>query len=663
MRLDQMKIQTDSQGKIWSLELNDRRWKWRDLNAIDGWYNQLDPNGKLIPYTIRSPYELCLLCLQTMGEKRFVIDMPPGLPSAIGKGYSDFLVAGTVLPPTGTNPPVNWSGDNPAQALQRLAESFGRRVVYDPIGDVIHIVRMGLGKMLPGGSFASDSPSAKFPQIPDAAQVIGDDNRYQVRLEVEAVGKEYDGSLRPINELSYAPVIEAVLHRWTYTPATTGVAATWSIRFPTFNNIFFEYVDGAGTATATTICSYFVGQVNANPVLNKVLVAVADAGVLTLLARKAGENFDVMGYVQPTADIDPDAGETAPTVNLKLVDVGRERKKTWDYCAPPLFANVVATDRLTYAQAQDLAMDSIWKLYRITGRDVRPRINQDSKDHPAFIPGYGEIVRKQQIIITAVKVDQIVPKPEERQLLDKLNRPVVLNYYNGYSKDMPAQVFGSVSRTAIAPSFFITSRDGEDNTPPGSAVYAPFSVDPIYQTIKFNTHIYKIGSDSAFVEPTLVLECAVMVRDPDTNQTVKFVARRNFKPNPQIIASTRRPDVQLNVTSEYNERNQLISTQLLELDAIARANYYLDGMQVQYFTQISQQRVYNGIVPIGLDGAVMQVTWSTGSDGAKTQASRNSEHDINVPPYPARRRIENMRPGSFEKIANSATPDRTRWFI
>src|SRR5262245_6759608 len=49
-RLQSLKIDQSGQGTIWCLELLDRRWRWRDRGAISGWYNQLDPHGKLIPY-------------------------------------------------------------------------------------------------------------------------------------------------------------------------------------------------------------------------------------------------------------------------------------------------------------------------------------------------------------------------------------------------------------------------------------------------------------------------------------------------------------------------------------------------------------------------------------------------------------------------------------
>jgi hypothetical protein len=51
------------------LRLYDRRWPWRTSYPIDGHYNQQDDHRKLRPKTVRSPYQLAVLCLKEMGEQ------------------------------------------------------------------------------------------------------------------------------------------------------------------------------------------------------------------------------------------------------------------------------------------------------------------------------------------------------------------------------------------------------------------------------------------------------------------------------------------------------------------------------------------------------------------------------------------------------------------
>ena len=99
--------------------------------------------------------------------------------------------------------------------------------------------------------------------------------------------------------------------------------------------------------------------------------------------------------------------------------------------------------------------------------------------------------------------------------------------------------------------------------------------------------------------------------------------------------------------------SKLKSTDLLEADAIFRANYYLQGMLLKYQITGALTLEYNGIMPITCDGAISQVTWQVG-DGRKcsTIASRNSEHSTYLPPYPARRRAEVLRAISNNPYSN-----------
>jgi hypothetical protein len=162
-------------GEEWVMELEDGRWRWRD-GRIDGQYNQLDRNGKLIPRTIKSPTELAHLCLNAMGVQRRIVDMPDGIPgTAFINNIPDFLPVGINFPPLGINPPVNWFAANPAQSLAALADSCGRRVVYDPIDDRVLIVRPGLddGHEAPtAGARAAVLEGADLVQV-SAATAVG----------------------------------------------------------------------------------------------------------------------------------------------------------------------------------------------------------------------------------------------------------------------------------------------------------------------------------------------------------------------------------------------------------------------------------------------------------------------------------------------------------
>lgn len=184
-KVDRLDTSRDGSGQTWHLSILDRRWQWREAAGfVSGWYNQPDPHGFLLPWTIRTPRQLLELCLLAMGEQ----------------GY-------TILAPNSFFPPVSWDYCNPAAALSQLCEQLGCRVVYRLDTDSVLIVPLGNpGPDLPEGSLYAEGPSLDSPEAPDSILLVGAPTRYQGRFKLEAVGKDWDGLYRPLNALSYRPV-------------------------------------------------------------------------------------------------------------------------------------------------------------------------------------------------------------------------------------------------------------------------------------------------------------------------------------------------------------------------------------------------------------------------------------------------------------------------
>lgn len=657
-RVDDLTIETNEQGTTWTLTIVDRRWRWRDLGGISGTYNQFDPNGKLIPWTIRSPTELAILCLQSLGETNYVINLPPGLPASAGLGVGVFLPTGIVYPPTGTNPPINWVGAPPAQALQQLADSYGCHVIYQLGNDGVLITPIGDGDLLPTGSIAREGPKLKTPETPDAVAVIGSPTRYQMRLALQPYGEEWDGSYVPINLLSYAPKYAAKVQISqgfvTYDGVTVGV------RFQVFlagkpdadpvvaNAVLFEYVT-VGGETRDVIVGKLAAAINASVdqrIQNKIAATTPGAmGSKTLLLKglQAGFGFACATRINPNPGI--------PLGNRfvsKLIQTPQAGGVSWRYCYPPTFTGVRATDRLNLLQAQSLAQKSVWRVYRLSGVDV-------SGPGLPIVPGYGRVQRLQQIYLTDSQVDQIVPAVGQEGVGQKPLDLVqfIVNFYRSYSRDKPAAVYGAVNQTNNANNGIFNRLAGV-NTNPEDQVLVPFSVDPVYQQIIFSDYVNFLDG-AGLAAPTLQLQTAVNVRNPFTNA---FEAYTEVRPLPLQNAATNPKvnvylDIQLNITSTYSQPLQLDaqgdqlplqvkSVSILEADPIIRANYYLNGMAAQYNLSAGLTRTYNGIRGINLDGAISQVTWCVGSRGAETTASRNTEHNVVVPTYPTRRRAESL---------------------
>jgi hypothetical protein len=647
---------------VWTLEIVDRRWKWRELGEINGCYNQPDPHGKLIPWTIQSPEELALLCLDAMGEPFSKIDLPTGFTSDVGKE------AEKLNPPwigvqntTGTNPPVNWEAEPPAHALAQLCELFGRRVIYQLSTDSILIEIPGIGRDLPPGSFAKASPAIKSPETPTGVTVVGSPTVFQCRLPLEAVGEDWDGSYRPIHELSYAPKTGAakqIANATITDPPVVGHTLQLTV-----NGVTKQY-QIAGGDTAATAAAHLLdlftgigggapGPGFGDPRIAGVNFSVAGGVIL----MTGGQNGVPFGFgINIALGLGGGNEFTAA-----LVQPASDGTADWKYCQPPSFSGVQATNRLTELEARRLAQKSVWRCYRVAEKGFKPPpdagpvaanpfaqnpfvpvVDSDIQDSGLLIPGYGTVNRRQQILLLPYQAEQIVPQPLDAQVFDKrAGLKLTVNFYNGYSRDKPAAVFGAVAvhlfQTFWVPDFV------DLNTEDGDQVFVNFTINPVQQLVIFEGPVYYFQA-ARYLEPDLVLETGMNIRDNETNQLVAFHASMTLPgaKGPTNYKSQKFPDVQLNVIGVYdtNENQKLIGTTILEQDPVARANYYLQGMARQYIQQAGATIEYNGIRAIDLDGAIWQVTWEIGPGGAKTTASRNTEHSLYVPPYPKRRRAE-----------------------
>lgn len=184
-KADQASTVRGSNGTITSLSILDRRWRWR-YGEMYGHYNQRDESGDLITETERTPQQLAVLLLNAMGEACDV--------SAI---------------PNSTREEYEWVGENPAAELADMLERLGCSIVLRPDSSIA-IVRLGSGVGLPINEFLEEQQvAANPPEVPALIRVVCAPVRHQARLDLEAVGEDVDGRLRPIDSLSYKPQVSA----------------------------------------------------------------------------------------------------------------------------------------------------------------------------------------------------------------------------------------------------------------------------------------------------------------------------------------------------------------------------------------------------------------------------------------------------------------------
>jgi hypothetical protein len=185
-RISSMERVHEGDGIGYSVILYDRRWKWR-FGFINGKYNQRNPNGKIIEHTRAKVHRMAELCLEAMGETKYDLGQLPD------PDEDEAL------------PQVDWDYANPAQALEHLVDQFGCRVVFRPIANNVLIARPGIGADLPAGTFEDKSPSREAQPKPEILRFVGAPAAFVAAIVLEAVGEDLDGTILPIDELSYAP--------------------------------------------------------------------------------------------------------------------------------------------------------------------------------------------------------------------------------------------------------------------------------------------------------------------------------------------------------------------------------------------------------------------------------------------------------------------------
>lgn len=209
-RVDKANFEYTQSGLVWRLSIWDRRWKWA-FGAISGAYNVRHPNvgdaglpaaqalaqqpvapafagvpplqlGTLDINTLATPQQLATLCFLAMGETVFDVSQLPN----------------------DSRPEIQWDNDSPAQALSNLCDLLGCRVALG-IDNVARIVRLGVGALLPRLAIEAESAAIDPAEVPSSLTITGGKARYQVDFQLEAVGLDINGIVRPIDQLSYTP--------------------------------------------------------------------------------------------------------------------------------------------------------------------------------------------------------------------------------------------------------------------------------------------------------------------------------------------------------------------------------------------------------------------------------------------------------------------------
>lgn len=138
--------------------------------------------------------------LPAMGEQSFDVSLLPNEEL----NYRSFNYLQGAFTPSNRGRGLN--GANPSALLEELADKYSMRLVYDPLSDTVAIRNPGQGAGLPQHVSLRDVVTTRVGQpIPSGIRVLGEYVRFQSYLPLEAVGIEEDGSIVPIDQLTYTP--------------------------------------------------------------------------------------------------------------------------------------------------------------------------------------------------------------------------------------------------------------------------------------------------------------------------------------------------------------------------------------------------------------------------------------------------------------------------
>lgn len=169
-------------GTRMSVQILDRRWKWQD-QEIEGEYNQRLPNGALIDSGKRSARELATILLDAMGEPNVDVNSVPA----------------------NVFPAAKWACAVPALELERICDLVGCAIVLGR-DDKVRICKLGEGATLPENDRLAYEPAIVTPsRKPAKIHVCMGDVVWQCKWRLEAVGRETNGEIRRIDQLSYRP--------------------------------------------------------------------------------------------------------------------------------------------------------------------------------------------------------------------------------------------------------------------------------------------------------------------------------------------------------------------------------------------------------------------------------------------------------------------------
>lgn len=595
----------------WIVYFYDRRFDWQ-FGKIDGAYNQRWKNGtELREETKKEPSKLVELCLKAMGETNYVLGR-----------IKDF---------DGLDwPEVTWNNASPTNSAQELCERYGCRLIFSD--DQTVVVKIGTGQDLDVSGriypVVEEAPEYNPPETPGKIVLRTAPTSVQADLPLIAVGVDVDGTIKPIDKLSYAPGPEFLQDQ----PAGVDLSTGTYVDNPTaFWNEFSENI-------------FFYGL------------------PAPYLRNLASENIFRLYQIRPPS-------------NFKGLNLARGDSAT-DTTLPDLEA-------MPFASPAD-AKNILWRIALQTEQNDRmsrladplnsafDEFNRElgSSGLPAWV--YGQFANALSNYSNNVLLDT---QDEGAGTTFVKGKPGILRL------DPSNVVSPALKNTSTIPStndhLTVSIQVAESGFYTGG-----FSVIPEWGLVKFAEGVFQrqnpknAGVTYLFADgstpdpgrcnyvPALWLRTRFLLREPDTRGWVRAERVRVLDKSNPIVRYVVRDDLQPRLTFRYHPPANIssypptfgvvyIDNTFLEAPLNAPpgtkricevADAILDEIEEEYQTISPQGVVYAGFVPLKIDGAIREITWFVGRDGrAFTRVMRNQEYLVWHQDYGERRLAERQR--------------------
>jgi hypothetical protein len=166
-------------------------------------------------------------------------------------------------------------------------------------------------------------------------------------------------------------------------------------------------------------------------------------------------------------------------------------------------------------------------------------------------------------------------------------------------------------------------------------VVIPYSIDRERGIVMFEEPMYLTDSNGYHWPADIYLTCTVSPREFVSQAPSRYVLKLSGSGRFQATGSRilRRDELVLNCVGYYDNKNNVIGSFDNSEALNAEAGYAMEAALLEYQTTNPVDATYIGLLPIGCDGAIWQVGWSVGPDGATTHVGRNTEVHRGIPSY------------------------------